>query len=195
MSRSVLERLDALEKHALWMAPQNNKDKNNFTQRWLIYSVVGIAVSLGLFITFATQNGIHDHFVTAGYRDESGFVKIYDKPIKNEGMYILALFLGISVAAVEKIIIEPGRHVLHHAMVQKKLFPSTWADGLLILFFESSSVLMATVTTFFYFTNVFFLLCVVFGRIIGTLVVSRRLHSEELRGDRFKASAAGFLAF
>jgi hypothetical protein len=195
MSRSVQDRLEILEKHAMWMAPQGSRVGDIHATRWLLYSVIGIMATLALFVSFAVENGVHDHFVTPGFRDGSGVVKIYDKPIKNEGMYILALLLGVTVAAVEKIIIEPGKHVLHHAMVQKRYFPSTWSDSLLVLFFETSSVLMATVTTFFYFTNVFFLLCVVLGRMIGTLVVSSKLHAQEIRGEKYASKEGGYLAF
>lgn len=186
-SRTVEARLEALEKHAMWMVPQNGLKESMHSKNWWIASSVGVSASLALFVWFSVSNGVHSHFTTWGYKDDEGFVKVYNKQIKNEEMYILAIFLGIVVSAVEKIVLEPGKEVLRHAMIQKREFPVGT-----VLFYESSYVLLNMVTTFFYFTNVLILLFVLFGRVLGSALVRWLFHSD-INGSMKKG--IGSLAF
>lgn len=185
--QSVEERLNALEKHAMWMAPQNGAKERKNTQNWWIASSVGVLASFGLFVWFAATNGVHTHFTTWGYKDEDGFVHVYNKRIKSEEMYILAISLGIVVAAVEKIVIKPGQEVLHHAMIQKGEFPIGT-----VFFYETSYVLLNMVTTFFYFTNVTILLFVLLGRVLGSAFVRWLFHTAT--NEKIK-KGIGSLAF
>lgn len=184
---TVEERLRALEKHAMWMAPQNSSREKRNTQNWWIASSVGVLVSFGLFVWFTAINGVHTHFTTWGYKDEDGFVHVYNKRIKSEEMYILAISLGLVVAAVEKIVIKPGQEVLHHAMIKKGKFPLGT-----VIFYETSYVLLNMVTVFFYFTNVTILLFVLLGRVLGSASVRWLFHAST---NKTISKGSGSLAF
>ena len=187
---TVEERLSKLERHGLWLLPNEAREKERF-HRWSLFSWIGMSLVIILFTILASQHKFHDHFLTVAYDDYDGFINIYDEEVENSTVYALALVLGVIVAMVQKIYLDPGKDVLHHIMIQNR----DWKWMGTMVLYETSSVLVSMITTFFYFTNVGILLCVLLGRIVGAVVVAFGLHSEDGEKLRFKGLGLGSLAF
>ena len=166
---TVEERLTKLENHALWLAHASENQKLSTAKRnWYVAFAFLFVLTLGLFSWLTAINGIHDHFLTFGFQDDGDFITVYDKPIDNVETYVLALFLGIIVSTAEKVIIEPGKTIIHGLLIDKNL---SFYDGVTIFFYEAIAVILGTVTTFLYFTNVAILLCVFVGKLAGSMII------------------------
>ena len=165
------KRIKTLEFHA-----NGNEEKY---RRWAISAALSFIASIGLFIWFISINGVHDHFLTFEFDDGGDFISVYDKPISSFGHYVMALALGVSVSFTEKILTIPGQKVMHSFM--EKNF--NLGSFLGISLFETANVAMAMMTTFLYFTNVAILLCVLFGRMIGILIVHRFFYEKTCIDD------------
>lgn len=188
----VEKRLAKLERHALWLLPNEAREKARF-HRWSMYSWIGMSLVVALFAALASQHKFHNHFLSIEYKDDDGFISIYDEEVENRTVYALALVLGVVVAVVQKVYLDPGREVMHHIMIQSR----DWKWLVTMLLHETSSVLVSMITTFFYFTNIAILLCVLLGRILGSLVVAFGLHMNEngTPGGDTKMRRLGNLAF
>tara|TARA_Y100000022_G_scaffold93023_1_gene80345 strand:- start:689 stop:1261 length:573 start_codon:yes stop_codon:yes gene_type:complete len=153
---------------------------NDLEKKWIVAALISFLFTLSGFIYLANENGLHDHFMSWGYKDEQGFIKIYDEEIKSQYMYSFAIIFGIVVAISDKIIVKPGERVIHSLRTKGQI---TAFDNFVFItvyiFYEAATVLLGIATTFLFFTNLAILMAVLLGRIVGSSFVFYYIYPQK----------------